>query len=79
MPVSSDIRIIVHKTSDSLLFCYVDHLDKAYQSTERRKLKVHQKTGTARLVEVRETMQEITREGGAMGCRLFVNLSIGRT
>ena len=29
--VSSDIRSIVHKTSVSLLLCYVDHLDKAYQ------------------------------------------------
>ena len=27
---SSDIRIIVHKTPGSLLLCYVDHHDKAY-------------------------------------------------
>jgi mRNA-degrading endonuclease RelE of RelBE toxin-antitoxin system len=29
--VSSDIRLIVHKTDASLLLCYVDHHDKAYQ------------------------------------------------
>ena len=58
--VSSDIRIIVHKTSDSLLLCYVDHHDKAYHWAERRKLEVHPKTGAAQLVEVRETVQEIT-------------------
>ncbi len=29
--VSRDLRIIVHKTGFSLLLCYVDHHDKAYQ------------------------------------------------
>ena len=57
--VSSDIRLIVHKTSDSLLLCYVDHHDKAYQWAERRKLETHPKTGAAQLVEIRETIQEI--------------------
>jgi mRNA-degrading endonuclease RelE of RelBE toxin-antitoxin system len=28
--VSRDIRLIVHKTAQSLLLCYVDHHDKAY-------------------------------------------------
>lgn len=58
--VSSDIRIIVHKTSDSLLLCYVDHHDKAYQWAERRKMEVHPKTGAAQLVEIRERVEEIT-------------------
>ena len=57
--VSSDIRIIVHKTDDSLLLCYVDHHDKAYEWAERRKLAVHPKTGAAQIVEIRETVQEI--------------------
>jgi mRNA-degrading endonuclease RelE of RelBE toxin-antitoxin system len=57
--VSSDIRLIVHKTSDSLLLCYVDHHDKAYQWAERRKLETHPKTGAAQLVEIRETVREI--------------------
>ncbi|MCA9467718.1 MAG: DEAD/DEAH box helicase [Nitrospira sp.] len=57
--VSRDIRLIVHKTQNSLLLCYVDHHDKAYDWAERRKLETHPKTGAAQLVEVRETVQEI--------------------
>jgi superfamily I DNA/RNA helicase/mRNA-degrading endonuclease RelE of RelBE toxin-antitoxin system len=58
--ISADIRIIVHRTADSLLLCYVDHHDKAYQWAERRRLEVHPKTGAAQLVEIRETVKEIT-------------------
>jgi len=57
--VSSDIRIIVHRTNESLLLCYVDHHDKAYHWAERRKLEVHPKTGAAQLVEIRERVEEI--------------------
>jgi len=57
--VSSDIRLIVHKTPGSLLLCYVDHHDKAYHWAERRKLETHPKTGAAQLVEIRETVQKI--------------------
>src|SRR5207247_3826801 len=57
--VSKDVRLIVHKSSESLLLCYVDHHDKAYQWAERRKLETHPKTGAAQFVEVRETIQEI--------------------
>ena len=57
--VSSDIRLIVHKTTASLLLCYVDHHDKAYGWAERRKLETHPQTGAAQLVEMRETVQEI--------------------
>ena len=39
--VSSDLRLIVHRTADSLLLCYVDHHDKAYAWAERRKLETH--------------------------------------
>ena len=56
---SSDIRLIVHKTDASLLLCYVDHHDKAYDWAERRKLETHPQTGAAQLVEIRETVQEI--------------------
>lgn len=58
--VNRDIRLIVHRTSASLLLCYVDHHDKAYRWAERRKLGTHPKTGAAQLVEIRETIQEIT-------------------
>jgi mRNA-degrading endonuclease RelE of RelBE toxin-antitoxin system len=57
--VSADIRLIIHRTSGSLLLCYVDHHDKAYGWAERRKLQTHPKTGAAQLVEIRETVQEI--------------------
>ncbi len=56
---SSDIRLIVHKTDDSLMLCYVDHHDNAYDWAARRKLETHPQTGAAQLVEIRETVQEI--------------------
>jgi len=58
--VSRDLRIIVHRTSASLLLCYVAHHDAAYQWAERRRLETHPKTGAAQLVEIRERVQEIT-------------------
>jgi mRNA-degrading endonuclease RelE of RelBE toxin-antitoxin system len=58
--VSSDVRLIVHRTENSLLLCYVGHHDNAYNWGERRKLETHPKTGAAQFVEVRETVQEIT-------------------
>lgn len=57
--VNSDIRIIVHRTEGSLLLCYVNHHDKAYDWAERRKLQTHPKTGAAQLVEIRETVKEV--------------------
>jgi superfamily I DNA/RNA helicase/mRNA-degrading endonuclease RelE of RelBE toxin-antitoxin system len=58
--VSQDVRLIVHKTGTSLLLCYVNHHDDAYQWAERRKVETHPKTGAAQLVEIRERVQEIT-------------------
>lgn len=57
--VSKDVRLIVHKSQESLLICYVGHHDKAYDWAERRKLEIHPKTGAAQLVEIRETVQEV--------------------
>ena len=56
---SRDIRLIVHKSPASLLLCYVNHHDAAYDWAERRKLETHPKTGAAQLVEIRERVQEI--------------------
>lgn len=58
--VTSDLRMIVHKTPESLLLCYVDHHDHAYQWAIRRKLETHPTTGAAQLVEIRERVEEIT-------------------
>ena len=57
--VNADLRLIVHKTTNSILLCYVDHHDKAYAWAERRKLETHPSTGAAQLVEVRESVVEI--------------------
>src|ERR1700744_2190380 len=57
--VSLDLRLIAHRTESSLLLCYADHHDEAYEWARRRKLEVHPKTGAAQLVELLETFQEI--------------------
>ena len=57
--VSRDLRLILHKSKNSLLLCYVDHHDDAYRWAERRKLETHPKTGAAQMVEIRETVREI--------------------
>src|SRR5437773_12003000 len=57
--VSQDIRLIIHRTDDSLLLCYVDHHDKAYAWAERRKLETHPTTGAAQIIELRESVREI--------------------
>ncbi len=57
--VNNDIRVIVHKTAASLMLCYTDHHNDAYDWAMRRKLEVHPKTGAAQLVTIRETVQEI--------------------
>ncbi len=65
--VSSDIRLIVHRTATSFLLCYVDHHDKAYKWAERRKLEVHPTTGAAQWVEIRERYEEIVAPTGEVG------------
>jgi len=57
--VSSDLRLIVHKTGESLLLCYVDHHDEAYDWARRRKVETHPRTGAAQLVEIRETVKDV--------------------
>ena len=57
--VNRDIRLIVHRSTGSLLLCYVGHHDNAYQWAERRKLEVHPTTGSAQLVEIRELVREV--------------------
>jgi superfamily I DNA/RNA helicase/mRNA-degrading endonuclease RelE of RelBE toxin-antitoxin system len=57
--INDDIRLILHRTQSSLLLCYVDHHDKAYQWAERRKLETHPKTGAAQFVEIRQRVEEV--------------------
>lgn len=58
MRVNRDMRVIVHKTAASILVCYVDHHDKAYQWAERRRIEAHPRTGAVQIVEVRERVEE---------------------
>lgn len=57
--IGSDLRLIVHRTEDSLLLCYVGHHDLAYHWAERRRLETHPHTGAAQLVEIRERVEEV--------------------
>ena len=63
--VSSDVRLIVHRTESSMLLCFVGHHDNAYHWGERRKLETHPKTGAAQFVEIRETVREIPAPNSA--------------
>ena len=56
--VNRDIRLIVHKTAESLLLAYVDHHDKAYAWAERRRIEAHPRTGAVQIVEARERVEE---------------------
>ena len=57
--VNADIRLIVHRTDQALLLCYVDHPDRAYGWAERRKLETHPSTGAAQMIELRESVREV--------------------
>ncbi|GAA0591247.1 3'-5' exonuclease [Caenispirillum bisanense] len=56
--VNADLRLIVHKTADSLLLCHVGHHDEAYAWAERRRIDRHPATGAAQLVTVPERVEE---------------------
>ncbi|MCX6360055.1 MAG: UvrD-helicase domain-containing protein [Armatimonadetes bacterium] len=57
--VSSDLRVIVHRTDESVMLCYVDHHNEAYRWAERRVLENHPTTGAAQFVEVAEQRREV--------------------
>jgi superfamily I DNA/RNA helicase len=59
--VNENVRIIAHRTSDMVTLCYIDRHDEAYQWAERRRFEVHPETGAAQIVEIRETVREITK------------------
>lgn len=56
--VNRDVRLIVHRTGDSLLVAYVGHHDEAYAWAERRRIEAHPKTGAIQIVEVRERVED---------------------
>ncbi|MBY0282806.1 MAG: UvrD-helicase domain-containing protein [Sphingomonas sp.] len=59
--VNRDVRLIVHRTGESMLVAYVDHHDDAYAWAERRRIEAHPRTGAVQIVEVRERVEEIAR------------------
>lgn len=59
--VNRDVRLIVHKTSNSMLVAYVDHHDDAYAWAQRRRIEAHPTTGAIQIVEVRELVEEVAR------------------
>jgi len=59
--VNRDVRIVVHKTGDSLMLVHVAHHDDAYKWAERRRIEAHPKTGALQIVEVRELVEEPVR------------------
>jgi hypothetical protein len=79
--VNADVRLIVHRTSISVLLCYVGHHDAAYSWAERRRIERHPTTGAAQLVELPERVEHrppiaIPQPSiPAMPERLFVGIS----
>lgn len=57
--VNRDIRLVVHKTRESMLVAYVGHHDDAYAWAERRRIEAHPRTGAVQIVEVRERVEEV--------------------
>ena len=57
--VNLDLRIILHRAGENVVFCYVGSHDDAYRWAERRRLETHPTTGAAQLVELREVVQEV--------------------
>jgi mRNA-degrading endonuclease RelE of RelBE toxin-antitoxin system len=57
--VSRDLRLIVHKSGDSLMLAYVGHHDEAYRWAERRRIETHPTTGAVQIVEVRERIEVV--------------------
>jgi mRNA-degrading endonuclease RelE of RelBE toxin-antitoxin system len=59
--VNRDMRIIVFKDEATVMLCYADHHDKAYQWAENRQLEPNPQTGAMQLVEVIERVEEVTK------------------
>jgi superfamily I DNA/RNA helicase len=57
--VSDDIRIVLHRTSASLLLCYAGRHDDAYRWAEKRRIETHPSTGAAQLVEVVQRQEQL--------------------
>ncbi|MDX9721910.1 MAG: 3'-5' exonuclease [Myxococcota bacterium] len=59
--VNRDLRIVVHRSGETHVLCYVAHHDEAYRWAERRRLEVHPETGAAQMVVLDERVEEVVR------------------
>ena len=57
--VNRDLRVIIHRSEQRMMLCYVGHHNDAYAWAARRRIEEHPVTGAAQLVEIRETVREI--------------------
>ena len=57
--VNDDVRIILHKSGDNYLICYIDHHAEAYRWPLYRKLEVHPVTGAMQVVTLIEVVREV--------------------
>ena len=57
--VTDGLRLILHRTNDSMMLCHVGTHDSAYRWAERRRIEAHPVTGVVQIVEIRERVQEI--------------------
>ena len=60
--VNQDIRIIVHKKDNNIIFCYTDHHDKAYNWAKNRKIENNSYTGTIQLIQIQEIQQKVYKK-----------------
>lgn len=58
--VNRDIRMVLHKHDGATLLAYVAHHEAAYKWAETRRIDTHPRTGAAQIVEIRETVEEVT-------------------
>jgi hypothetical protein len=59
--VNADLRLVIHRTADTSVLCYVGHHDDAYRWAERRRLEVNPDTGAAQFVVIDERVENVVR------------------
>lgn len=59
--VNDDVRVVVYRQGEDIVYCYVDHHDRAYRWAETRRMAIHPSTGAAQLVEVKERVEEVVK------------------
>lgn len=58
--VNQDVRIILYKRGDRVVFLHADHHDRAYDWARRHQLERNERTGAPQLVEIEEITRTVT-------------------